>query len=57
LIKKKYTNCDLVKVLEDIFITSQLNFSSPRVSQRLTYPAKRTDEQLKDKMAQEILRF
>lgn len=57
LIRKKYTECDMVKVLEDIFITSQLNFSSPRVSQRLTYPAKRTDEQLKDKMAQEILRF
>jgi len=57
LIRKKYMECDLVKVLEDIFSTSQLNFSSPRVSQRLTYPAKRTDEQLKDKMAQEILRF
>lgn len=57
LIRKKHTECDLLKVLEDIFVTSQLNFSSPRVSQRLTYPAKRTDEQLKDKMAQEILRF
>ncbi len=57
LIKKKYTACDLKKVLADIFVTSQLNYSSPRVSQRLTYPAKRTDEQLRDKMDQEILRF
>lgn len=57
MIKKKYTDCDLLKVLQDVFITSQLNFSSPRVSQRLTYPAKRTDEQLKDKLSQEIFRF
>lgn len=57
LIRNKYTNADLMAVLSDIFTTSQLNFSSPRVAQRLTFPAKRTDEQLKDRMAQEILRI
>jgi hypothetical protein len=57
LIRNKYTNADLMAVLNDIFVTSQLNFSSPRVAQRLTFPAKRTDEQLKDRMAQEILRI
>ncbi|RZJ92130.1 MAG: hypothetical protein EOO20_02875 [Chryseobacterium sp.] len=57
MIKNKYTNANLLHVLTDIFTTSQLNFSSPRVAQRLTFPAKRTDEQLKDRMAQEILRI
>jgi hypothetical protein len=57
LIRNKYTNANLMAVLSDIFVTSQLNFSSPRVAQRLTFPAKRTDEQLKDRMAQEILRI
>ena len=57
MIRNKYTNCDLLPVLRDIFITSQLNFSSPRVAQRLTFSAKRTDEQLRDRMSQEIFRI
>jgi hypothetical protein len=57
LIKTKYTECNLLDILNDIFISSQLNFSSPRVAQRLTLSAKRADEQLKDRMAQEIFRI
>jgi hypothetical protein len=57
MIRNKYTKGDLLPMLRDIFLTSQLNFSSPRVAQRLTFSAKRTDEQLKDRMAQEIFRI
>ncbi|WP_454801417.1 hypothetical protein [Mucilaginibacter phyllosphaerae] len=57
MVKSKYTNCDLLPILRDIFITSQPNYSSPRVAQRLTYSAKRADEQLKDRVAQEVYRI
>lgn len=57
LILNKYTAAPIMKVVEDIFLTSQLNFSSPRVGQRLTLPAKRADEQLIEKRAQEIKRI
>lgn len=57
MIKNKYTGANIKAVLSDIFVTSQLNYSSPRVAQRLTFSAKRTDEQLKDRTAQEIIRI
>jgi hypothetical protein len=57
LIKNKHTQADLMKVLQDIFVTSQLNYASPGVAQRLTYCAKRADEELQDRAAQEIHRI
>lgn len=57
MLKAGYGECDLKKVLHDVFISSQLNFSSPGVAQRLTYAAKRADEQLKDRIAQEVMRL
>ena len=39
------------------FAGAQLNWSSPRVAQRLTLPLKRTDEELKARSAQEIRRL
>ncbi len=50
-----FTDPDINKVLRYIFVTSQLNFSSPSVAQRLTLPAKRADEELKDKRKQEVV--
>lgn len=57
LVKAKYGNVNLKAILEDIFISSQLNFSSPGVAQRLTYSAKRIDDQLKERRMQEIERI
>lgn len=57
LIKTKHIQGDLMPILSDVFHTSQLNFSSPTVAQRLTYPAKRADELLQDRQAREIVRI
>jgi hypothetical protein len=57
IIQTKYTQPDMNKVLEDIFLSSQFNFSSPKVAQRLMLTAKRTDELLQEKRAQEIKRI
>ncbi|MBX2968248.1 MAG: hypothetical protein KF803_02670 [Cyclobacteriaceae bacterium] len=57
MLKSGYGDCDLKKVLHDVFVSSQLNFSSPGVAQRLTFAAKRADEQLKDRIAQEVMRL
>jgi len=54
----KYSpNMDIKKVVEDVFITSQLNYSSPGVAQRLTFAAKRVDNQLIERRAQEVERI
>ncbi|MCG8446377.1 MAG: hypothetical protein MI753_11735, partial [Hyphomicrobiales bacterium] len=58
LIVGKYSpNMNINNVIEDIYLTSQLNFSSPSVAQRLTYPAKRVDDQLIERRAQEVERI
>ncbi|HEX2846251.1 MAG TPA: hypothetical protein VHN59_06860 [Chitinophagaceae bacterium] len=57
LIKSNYKTVDLSIVLRDIFLTSQLNFGSPRVAQRLTYLAKKIDNLLKEKRAQEVIKI
>ncbi|MBN2572568.1 MAG: hypothetical protein JXA68_10605 [Ignavibacteriales bacterium] len=53
-INLRFTKGDLNKIIEDIFYTSQLNFSNPITAQRLSLPLKRADELLKEKRAQEI---
>lgn len=57
LIKSNYKDIDLIAVLKDIFLTSQLNFGSPRVAQKITYLAKRIDDLLKEKRAQEVIKI
>ncbi|MFN4315296.1 MAG: hypothetical protein ACK4E0_13430 [Chitinophagaceae bacterium] len=57
LIKSNYRNIDLIPVLKDIFLTSQLNFGSPRVAQKLTYLAKRIDDLLRERRAQEVIKI
>jgi hypothetical protein len=57
MMKSKYGDCDMLKVIHDVFVTSQMNYSSPGVAQRLTFAAKRADEQLKDRIAQEVIRI
>ncbi len=47
---------DMKAVAEYVHATSQLNWSSPRVAQRLPLSLKRTDDELKNRAAQEIRR-
>jgi len=44
-------------VVQDVVAAAQLNFSSPKVAQRLLLPLKRTDDELKARAAQEIRRI
>ncbi|GGA92391.1 hypothetical protein [Puia dinghuensis] len=53
----KYTKADMQDVLHDIMYSAQFNFSSPKVAQKLPLPAKRADDQLTQKRAQEIKRL
>lgn len=57
LIKSNYKKIDLKRVLHDVFLTSQLNFGSPRVAQKLTFLAKRIDDLLREKRAQQIVKI
>jgi hypothetical protein len=54
LIYAKHANPDLDKIAFDVFISSQLNYNSPSVSQRLTLLAKRIDDLLLEKKAQYV---
>jgi hypothetical protein len=47
---------DMKAVTEYVHATTQLNWSSPRVAQKLPLPLKRTDDELKNRAAQEIRR-
>lgn len=47
---------DMKAVAEFVHATTQLNWSSPRVAQRLPLALKRTDDELKNRAAQEIRR-
>jgi hypothetical protein len=53
-IYSKYGNVDLDKIAFDVFSTSQLNYNSPSVAQRLTLLAKRIDDSLLEKKAQYV---
>ncbi len=48
---------NLVAVAKDVAAAAQLNFSNPRVAQRLPLQVKRTDDELKNRSAQEIRRI
>jgi hypothetical protein len=47
---------EMKAVAEYVHATSQLNWSNPRVAQKLPLPLKRTDDELKNRAAQEIRR-
>lgn len=53
-IKNNFTYGNLAKIREDLFLTTQYNFSNPGKAQRLSLPLKRADEELQEKMAQEV---
>lgn len=48
---------NLMEAAESVVASAQLNWSNPRVAQRLPLPFKRTDEELKARAAQEIRRI
>lgn len=45
---------DMLAVSSDVFAAAQLNWSSPRVAQRLPVSIRRTDQELEARRAQEI---
>jgi hypothetical protein len=45
---------DMLSVADDVFATTQLNWSSPRVAQRLPMTIGRTDRTLEERRAQEV---
>lgn len=47
---------DIRAIVEDVHATTHLNWSSPSVAQRLPLVLKRTDEQLRERAAQEVRR-
>ncbi len=53
------TSCgtDLLRAAVAVFAVAQLNWSSPRVAQRLPLPLKRTDDELRARAAQEVRRL
>jgi hypothetical protein len=48
---------DMIAVASDVHAFCQLNWSSPKVAQRLPLALKRTDDELKNRAAQEIRRI
>jgi len=48
---------DMIKVASDVHAFCHLNWSSPRVAQRFPLALKRTDDELKNRAAQEIRRI
>jgi len=57
VVRLRSENARLEEVIEDLHYSSQMNWSSPRVAQRLPIELKRTDEQLESRSAQEIRRL
>ncbi len=57
LVGKHSSDIDIKKVIEDVFRTSQLNHANPSVAQKLTFAAKRVDDQLIERRAQEVERI
>jgi hypothetical protein len=53
-LESKNDGIDILRVIQDVFWSSQFNFTSPSIAQRLTLTANKTDEILAEKMAQKI---
>lgn len=57
VLESRNKSIDLVGVAKDVSKTCHLNWSSPRVAQKLPIELKRTDEELKNRASQEIRRL
>jgi hypothetical protein len=44
-------------IVEDVFLSSQFNFSNPRIAQRLALPIVKADNLLQEKREQEVKRI
>ncbi len=53
----RQNNVNMSEVAQDVYSASQLNWSNPRVAQRLPIELKRTDEELTKRAQQEIRRM
>lgn len=57
MIKTRSEGVDMFQVVSDITAVAQLNYTSPKVAQRLPFPMKRTDDELNRRLSQEIKRI
>lgn len=57
LISKFSSTPQMRNIVEDVFLSSQFNFSNPRVAQRLTLPIEKADNLLQEKREQEVKRI
>jgi hypothetical protein len=57
LISKFSSSPNMKNIVEDIFLSSQFNFSNPKVAQRLTLAVAKADSLLQEKREQEIQRI
>ncbi len=57
LISRFSSNPNLKKIIEDIFLSAQFNFSNPRVAQRNTIAVTKADNLLQEKREQEVKRI
>lgn len=54
MLEAQTDDVDMIAVAEDFYASSQLNWSSPNAAQRLAITLKRTDDELRNHVAQEI---
>lgn len=57
LISKFSSSPKMKNIIEDVFLSSQFNFSNPRVAQRFTLPITKADSLLQEKREQEVKRI
>lgn len=57
LISQYSANPNMKNIVEDVFLSSQFNFSNPRIAQRLALPVAKADDLLQEKRQQEIKRI
>jgi hypothetical protein len=53
-VEMRYTEGNLLAILEDLMHAAQFNYSSPSKAQKLSSPLKRSDEKLREKRAEEL---
>lgn len=57
VLESRDENLDLVNVAEDVHKSCHLNWSNPRIAQKLSLELKRTDDELKNRSSQEVRRL
>ena len=57
MLEGQNANIDIIRVARAVYVSAHLNFSNPRVAQRLPLELNRTDDELKSRDSQQIRRI